>query len=154
MELQMTAMIRVNPAAERQMQTRVNATLGEWRTYVTLPAQLAAPSPPRAATQTTDAFVVAQATVAVMQRSAEEERRQQVNLREELADAFSKGADVTARRIAEVSGDPTYKRFFRTQKGEIMGWCGAETWDQVPKFWHDIEVTKSEDDLRTILDRL
>ena len=75
-------------------------------------------------------------------------------MREELADAFSKGADVTVRRIAEVSEDPTYKRFSRTQKGKIMGWCRARTWEEVPKFWHDVEATKSEDDLRTMLDRL
>ena len=24
----------------------------------------------------------------------------------------------------------------------------------MPKFWHDVEATKSEDDLRTLLDRL
>ena len=35
-----------------------------------------------------------------------------------------------------------------------MGWCGAETWNQVPEFWHNVEATKSEDDLRTMLDRL
>ena len=61
---------------------------------------------------------------------------------------------MTARRSAEVSGDPTYKRLSRTQKGKIMGWCRAETWDTVPKFLHGVEATKSEDNMRTMLDRL
>ena len=89
-----------------------------------------------------------------MQRSQEEERQRRNDWREDLADAFAKGADVTARRIAEVSRDPTYKRFSRTQKGKIMGWCGARTWDDVPKFLHDVEATESEDDLRLLLERL
>ena len=66
--------------------------------------------------QTIDAFTVTQATVAVMQRSEETVRLRREDLREELADAFSRGADVTARRIVKVSGDSTYKRFSRTQR--------------------------------------
>ena len=75
-------------------------------------------------------------------------------MREELTDTFSRGVNVTARRMVEVSGDPTHNRFSKTQKGKIMGWCGAETRDRVPKFWHDFEATNSEDNLRTMLDRL
>ena len=116
----MTAMLRVNPAAERQMQTPVNTTLGEWRAPAVAPAQLVAPAPQQAAVQTTGAFAVAHATVAAMQRSAEEDQRRQDDWREELVDPFSKGVDVTARRIAEVSRDPTYKRFSRTQKGKTI----------------------------------
>ncbi len=89
-----------------------------------------------------------------MQRSEEAEQGRRDEWRQDLKDAMEKGADVTARRIADVSGDPNYKRFSRTQKGKIMGWCGVRTWDEVPKFWHDVEATKSEDDVRTLLDRL
>jgi hypothetical protein len=130
------------------MQMRLSLALVEWR------APAAAPAPTQLTTQTTDAYAVAQAMVTAMQRSEEAERRRREDLREELADVFLKGADITARRFAEVSGDPTYKRFSRTQKGKIMGWCGAKTWDNVPKFWHNVEATKSEDNLRTMLDRM
>jgi hypothetical protein len=87
----------------------------------------------KAPTQPTNAYIVAQATVAAMQRHEEAKRRRKTKLREELVDAFSKGADATVRQLAEVSGGPTYKRFSRTQKGNIMGWCGVRTWDEVPK---------------------
>ena len=35
-----------------------------------------------------------------------------------------------------------------------MGWCRARTRKEVPKPWHGVEATKSEDDLRTMVDRL
>ena len=118
------------------------------------PAPAAAPALTQAPTQTIDTDIVAQATVATMQMSKEAKRRRQTKLRKELADAFLKRADVTVRRLAEVNGDPTYKRFSRTQKGKITGWCGVNTLDEVPKFWHNFEATELEDNLRTMVDRL
>ena len=114
MELQMTAVRQVTPAAERRMRARVNTTLGNWTGTAVASARQAAPVPPQAVSRPTDAFAAAQATVEVMQRSQEEERQRRDGWKEMLADAFSKGADVTVRQIAEVSGDPTYKRFSRT----------------------------------------
>ena len=82
-----------------------------------------------------------------MQSKEDIERHRRSEFREDLADAFSKGADVTARRIADVNGDQAFRRFTRTQKGKLMGWGGTRTWTEVPKFWHDVEATKLEDDL-------
>ena len=121
MELQLNTVRRVSTAAERRMRARVNATLGEWKITAVAPVQLATPSTPRTATRVADPFAVAQATIEAMQRSTAADQRRRDEWRQDLTDAFEKGADVTARRIADVSGDPNYKRFSRTQKGKIMG---------------------------------
>ena len=49
MELQMTTVRQVSPAAERRMRARVNTTLGEWTGTAVAPAQQAAPAIPQAA---------------------------------------------------------------------------------------------------------
>ena len=52
-------------------------------------------------------------------------------MREELADTFLRGLGITAKRLTEVRGDPTYKRFSRMQKRKIMGQCGVNMWDEL-----------------------
>ena len=111
MELTMSPMMKVHPAAKLQMQRRVNSNLGDWKASA---APAAAPVPGQALTQTTDTVALAQLTVAAMQRQEETEHPRQTKLREELEDAFLKGMDIKARRHSEINRDPTYKRFSRT----------------------------------------
>merc|ERR1712153_275330 len=108
MELQLNTVRRVSTAAERRMRARVNTTLGEWTITAVAPARRATPATPRTATQVADPFAVAQATVEAMQRSHEADRRRRDEWKEDLTDAFEEGADVTARRITDVNGDPNY----------------------------------------------
>ena len=71
--------------------------------------------------QTNDTFVVTQAAAAAMYRHERNERRRRREFREDLKRAFSRGADITPRRITEVNKDSMYKKCTRTQRGKIMG---------------------------------
>ena len=77
-------------------------------------------------------------------------RRQMVD---DMANAYERGAEHAARRVAEAHGDGDYKRFSDTQKTTLMGLCGAESWDDIPNFWKEVERTKSKEDLRVLLTR-
>ena len=97
MELQMNTVRRVNPTAERRMRARVNATLGEWTIAAVAPVRRATPATPLTAIRAADPFAVARATVEAMQQSHKADRQRRDEWREDLTDAFEKGADVTAR---------------------------------------------------------
>ena len=123
MELIMTAMMKVHPVAKYHMQKRVNLTLGDGKAPTAAPTPTATHVPTQAPTQVTDTYTMSHAMVTAMQRSKKAECHRQTKLREELADTFSRGSGIPAKRLTEVSGDPTYKRFSGMKKRKIMGQC-------------------------------
>ena len=49
--------------------------------------------------------------------------------------------------------DTVYQYLTDVQKGALMGLYNKTSWDSVPPLWKAIESTKTESDLRRILDR-
>ena len=68
-----------------------------------------------------------------------------------LGDSFVKGVELAMRTLSNNASEEKHKGFTDTQKGKIMGWCGAGSWADVPHLWHEIEKSKSDDDLRAVL---
>jgi hypothetical protein len=66
-------------------------------------------------------------------------------------DMYLKGVEHAMRLNAEQNSDTVYKRFTANQKAAVCGFCGVTSWRQVPEIWHQIEKTKSEEELRKIL---
>ena len=71
----------------------------------------------------------------------------------EIANTYQAGVHDAMRLHHENESDTIYKRFTKVQRGGIMGWCGVRRWKDVKPIWKEIEQTKSEDDLRVVLNR-
>ena len=70
-----------------------------------------------------------------------------------LSETYAQGVHDAMRQHHETTSDTVYKRFSNHQRAAIMGWCRVRKWRQVPKIWKKIEATKSEDDLRRVLNK-
>ncbi len=66
---------------------------------------------------------------------------------------MEKGFDSALCIFQQNMSDSHYKRFMEIQKGAIMGFCGVTSWKDVPGIWKEIETTKSDEDLCSVLQR-
>ncbi len=68
-----------------------------------------------------------------------------------LAEAPQKSFQAATAIFREDMAGLMYTRFTTIQKGAVMGFCHATSWENTPKIWHNIEATNSNKDLQRIL---
>ena len=150
MELSFSPLIGRTRDAKKAMARRLDCTLGERHEAAREPN---VPRPSHPAWQQNDPYDIARATDEALQRQDERDAKMRRQMVDDMANAYERGAEHVARRVAEAHGDSDYKCFSDTQKATLMGLCGVERWDDIPNFWTEVERTKSEEDLRVLLTR-
>ena len=77
--------------------------------------------------QQNDPCDIARATDEALQKQDERDAKMRRQMVDDMANAYERGAEHAARRVAKAHGDGDYKRFSDTQEATLMGLCGAES---------------------------
>ena len=66
-------------------------------------------------------------------------------------DLYLRGSMHAMRMFQYKTSSATHNQLSDSQKGSIMGWYGVNSWDKVPTIWEKIEDTKTDTDLRRLM---